>query len=490
MSDIYSLSVVADAAFSAGCQYASRTSHSLPLSDKCQQALRLVRSCSNLISDFWYYPRLLRDGYPSVQAFEDTYGRTTISHLQNATRNHLNDIARICHMDDCDVLLLEDRRCPKKDKIELSKTMRETLVAIRTVDKPNVHRLREFAQTTLPLFGYIGRVGELVLEKTHQTLKRHIQLSNNRNIQIHAMSSAAFADWQGRLTMIARDATAGDRKAILCYFRLLAGREAVSALNAELSADISAQVAQALGPSGCLVRELHFQAQLVLSPRAESDTTDLFWTIPRPLEAETAGSLLPHHQNRALQFLMRAHGGDLSQFKICVGDSVSSNFSNGASGESFCRGDIVEVLVYHPTTPAFHFPFLVQPNCMSPVPSWTSTSGVSLWCVHCVLSLEANRGPAKFFAAVLPCSDISSEQLRNANDLRLSKYRVGLENNLSFARLEPSVRRAGILHDCVSNNCHPEPSKTSLCHSPTMEPLKGGEFFALTKRNGYPPRRG
>ncbi len=72
MSQVYSLSVVADAAFLSGCYYVSNmpTRHFL-LVQKCPEALRIVQLCTNLISEFLYFPRLNRDGYLSAQAFRD-----------------------------------------------------------------------------------------------------------------------------------------------------------------------------------------------------------------------------------------------------------------------------------------------------------------------------------------------------------------------------------------------------------------------------------
>ncbi len=181
MSELYALSVIADEAFSAGCRYASENRHESKLiSDKCGEDLRLVTSCSTLISELWYYPRMNTDGYRSVELFNRENGNEKTRRLQILVHRHLEKVTAVCRMSDSDVLELEDRHCPRQRKLELSKIMRETLAAIKAVDKPNLHRLRELVHTTLPLVGYVGRIGELVLEKAHQTLKRSIKQSNNR----------------------------------------------------------------------------------------------------------------------------------------------------------------------------------------------------------------------------------------------------------------------------------------------------------------------
>ncbi len=74
-------------------------------------------------------------------------------------------------MNDADALLLENSECAKEKRLMLSKIQRSTLIAIKCVDKPNVHSLRELVSTTLPMVGHIGRVGELVLEKNPPAAK-------------------------------------------------------------------------------------------------------------------------------------------------------------------------------------------------------------------------------------------------------------------------------------------------------------------------------
>ena len=43
------------------------------------------------------------------------------------------------------------------------------------LDKPNLHRLHELFAHTLPMFGTLRHIGELILEKGHQPLKRAIK---------------------------------------------------------------------------------------------------------------------------------------------------------------------------------------------------------------------------------------------------------------------------------------------------------------------------
>ncbi len=193
MSELYALSTVAEIALIAGCMHEDKQSgKQSTVSHKSQEAIRLVGSCGRLVSSLWYIPVMEIDGPSKVRSFEYRNGDQHLRTLQILTDSHLKNVRNICHMADADVLLLEDPSCPRQKKLELSKLHYATSIALKTVDKPNLHRLRELVLTTLPMIGYIGRVAELVLEKTHQTLKRAISISNNQDIQLHCMRTAAF----------------------------------------------------------------------------------------------------------------------------------------------------------------------------------------------------------------------------------------------------------------------------------------------------------
>ncbi len=137
---------------------------------------------SNLYSPVTFLPPTL-DGFLAVQRFETMQGAEYLAELQKLTEAHLKLLSQVCHMSDSAVMLLEDPGCSKERKNELMKVQRQTMTAIKTVDKPNIHRLRELVYTSLPMIVHATRFGELVFEKTHQLLKRVILISNNRDIQ-------------------------------------------------------------------------------------------------------------------------------------------------------------------------------------------------------------------------------------------------------------------------------------------------------------------
>ncbi len=56
------------------------------------------------------------------------------------------------------------------------------------LDKPNLHRLVELSVHTMPRIGNVKYGEELILEKSHQSMKRGIEHSNNKNAQLQAMN--------------------------------------------------------------------------------------------------------------------------------------------------------------------------------------------------------------------------------------------------------------------------------------------------------------
>ncbi len=55
------------------------------------------------------------------------------------------------------------------------------------------------------MYVYVAKSGllrELSLERTHQRVKRAIQISNNKDVHKFVMDRIRFADWQARLTSV------------------------------------------------------------------------------------------------------------------------------------------------------------------------------------------------------------------------------------------------------------------------------------------------
>lgn len=73
--------------------------------------------------------------------------------------------------------------------------------AVRHISKPCLHRLVELAIHSLPMYGFLLRIGEINFEKRHQSVKRQIGASNQRDIHQQAFRGLVFEDWEGRLCL-------------------------------------------------------------------------------------------------------------------------------------------------------------------------------------------------------------------------------------------------------------------------------------------------
>ncbi len=138
---------------------------------KRKDALALVESASRLITEIWFRPDCLRDSTDDLRAFEANFGNDYLLRIRNRVDEHLTLIERICIMDDNDALALEECTGSAASRSWLAREHSVCVLARKTVDKPNVHRLRELVLCTLPMLGHVSAVGELPLEKTHQGLK-------------------------------------------------------------------------------------------------------------------------------------------------------------------------------------------------------------------------------------------------------------------------------------------------------------------------------
>ena len=62
------------------------------------------------------------------------------------------------------------------------------MTSANMLDKPNGHRLLELFIHTVPLFGSLKFIEELILEKAHHSVKNAVDMSNMKNEQVQAMN--------------------------------------------------------------------------------------------------------------------------------------------------------------------------------------------------------------------------------------------------------------------------------------------------------------
>ncbi len=278
MTDMYALGLVAELGFRRGCAAMQSMPNSVFISEICTSAIELVGSRANLICEIWYRPNQEKDGVPVFINYGRNNCTSVLNRIQLLVHEHIEKVEAIFCRSDEDKEALEDRCCSRQRKMELAILHSQAITAIKCVDKPNVHRLREMVRTTLPMVGHMSLIGELVLEKAPQRLKRALKQSNIKYAHLQSMLSVSFDDWRGRSTSIASGCFENDKHAVACCSRLLSGREPIEALNGGISPTLKNEIRTALGPELCILTELRCQANSVLSPRSSS-VSKFHWSV-------------------------------------------------------------------------------------------------------------------------------------------------------------------------------------------------------------------
>ena len=123
-------------------------------------------------------PNSYLDGAKELQRYNDAGGRTRMFQLVNDVKDHCKFIEELGSID------------------------RES---VNILDKPNMHRLVELFTHTLPLFGSLKFIEELILEKAHQGAKRAVDMSNKKNEHVQGMMVYLQDDFVTRLRSITKD---------------------------------------------------------------------------------------------------------------------------------------------------------------------------------------------------------------------------------------------------------------------------------------------
>ncbi len=476
MTELYALSVVAHRAFIRAC--ASDSSNSSTITPRSRQSIRVVASCSALISKLWDRPTINRNNQLSSSYLDS---------IQKQTVMHITMVQDLCSMQDADWQLLQ-RSGSASRRRALKKDYRDCLAAIKAVDKPNVHRLYELVYTTLPMVGFVSRVGELVLEKAHQILKRAISQSNNREVQLQSMQSAAFSDWQGRLTIQVAGAFACKTNAIRGCFRLLAGREAIAMLEGRVGNYHYDLLREALGPICCVPELLRAQAKSVLSPRANT-SNHMTWVLEKNVESPQDSSPLSTETRsqsyNAFKIVCSITGSIAS---ITFGDAVRCFNEDGALNFGLKLGDVLQVQCFNFRNWSAQFPVVSQFSSMMFTDQLSAPLGPLYWKTVAFFTKRSRNGVYEYWAAVYPCTPVPHVYTRDECDFPWKRY--VLSKKVSFLVLDKSVIPVAAIPACPDRPCPSSPSTDKISHCSPCDPFRGSPFFLLTKAEGYPPRKG
>ncbi len=483
MTDLYALSVVAHHGFLRGCKAASLSVPRRPLSRTCIDAIGTVQSCSLLICRLWD-----TDSIPRTNAELGS----SLTVLHEMTFAHLLRIQELCKMTDEEVLSLENSDTSRVRRAELVKKRRECLIVIKAIDKPNIHRLHELVNCTIPMVGHVSRIGELVLEKAHQTLKRAIRLSNNKEVQIQSILSAVFNDWQGRLSMQVPSAMQSDQNAIRGCLRLLSGREAIQSLSGKITEHHEKAVLRALGPDCCVPSLLFAQAKSVLAPKANCKGPAK-WCLEGNKEVARDITAI-FTQERSMAFSLFSNMCHSMRNALCLVfcDTIRTSYPNGMSGIVLSYGDILDVPCHSAKDISAQYPIVAQPHWVSQSPTNPEWIGSLFCCVTALFSRVTSAGLTEFWAAVYPCEIVPSasppSRVFGTTEQQSSLYT--LHRTLSFVELNSTVRKAARIPLCENISCAPSLSRSCIIHGSNCDHMRGTKFYILSKTEGYPPRQG
>lgn len=163
------------------------------------QAVSLLEHLSTLLSSTHYVPDELIDGKRNINFYEKDNGELRLRCLLRRAEEYIQRVSKLCE---------------------------HSASAKKYLDKPNLHRMLEFYNYTLPSFGNVAHIQELIFEKAHQELKKGVSKSNHKNPQLQAMEHALGNDWAVRLCMeVERHFDEGWSDSVVKSIRRLLGDE-------------------------------------------------------------------------------------------------------------------------------------------------------------------------------------------------------------------------------------------------------------------------
>ena len=186
-------------------------------------AVKLITQLSRIIVRSQEHPKCGVDNESDMRRFNNCHGRKRLKDLVSDAREYCETIKDLSRIDTKHVGIL---------------------------DKPNMHRFVELFVHSLPMFGSMRFIEELILEKAHQTAKKAIDMSNKKNEQLQAMNDYLFDDFKCRLKSVTKFAGIGDDTRLTRDIAQLTGNGNI--LNADTVTDLNVlTVLRILGKDIC-----------------------------------------------------------------------------------------------------------------------------------------------------------------------------------------------------------------------------------------------
>lgn len=357
------------------------------------------------------------------------------------------------------------------------------------IDRPNIHRILELSNLTIPMFNHVSYIYELVFESSHQPLKFYLSRNHTLGSHIYAVHRVLAKDWMVRLWslwVIYKDSSETQRTRHFAFtgiLRLLVGEE-VDHVNWEAS-NLSVHLEQ-------LREHIHELMTGTVESRfgkwygdtRMSYNVDPNWKLLTPPRRHEFS--IEQNKFFASTAAHLAQSSMLSADNLVLCYKAILDRGYGSSGKSSHErlelGDIVQVLMH---------PLFKQRKFITS--SFSEDGYPQFFVVGGFYETDSGRS----WAVVKHCSLLSPSlisQLPDCSHSSLIKvatdrfYCPRSKVRVHYLELNRNVSKVGVLHNCaVDGNCKFTTSTRRLQHSTNT--LEGGRFLLLTRSMAYPPRR-
>ena len=422
--------------------------------DAAKEALRLLEHLKDLVAMTNWNPSVDCEGEEAYNMLRIECGRAYVASLQAMAARYVSAVNSFCG------------KYPEVGSV---------------LDKPNLHRLLELYSHTIPAFGHVSHVQELVFETAHQPLKRCISRGNHQNAETSAVEHCMGNDWQSRLALLHHFMNSPNE-----YERSAAGRglrrilmgtsvETISMDEAgvapfmeKIDDDIKklfvSPLVHILKSNGNVNAALVETAPCWITTKGKAfrtgcDASALEWDVESLIERGKAILLIQ---------LSRFNGTTCSvttewKAKRIRPPSVAGPNTTRSHDVIDC-GTVVQAVINRSERDGM----VLRPQ----------GRGDSIMCLFVLVGfLEGmQEGP---WAVAVECARQGNGNIQTPKQVRMTKAKVLLLNE--------GVRRVGVYHACDFNRlCSLDLDARKIIRGESI--LSGGTFRIQTRKEGYPPR--
>jgi len=384
--------------------------------------------------------------------------------------------------------------------------MAPTLTAVfqGLLNRPNLHRLYEFAFRTLPYIDHASFTAELNLEKRHKHLKRSITRSNGKVVHRFAMRNIVVEDWKSRLGHLRMPLTVDNPDDARSARRLICGAQTaqiqqdpspvlVERLNAILAGPGLAPSQELPSPGHtCPRSNTHRSRDILASAYYQARTFRMNTDFYNGLRPE----IRAHFQNNAVQDPQQA--GDnlgeealLSFLRLPYAPTWSS--PDSPPPQRIHTASIIEMRCYSSSNYEIQAPFVFQTQRSLALDVPQEDEGIMLWYVQDILTtsrLGTSDDIVLLLYPILHQNDDAFPVIPPPNyinaippESHFPTARITRGNLPVAARLNNTVIRVGnypvtfLPHEEEAENDDDAPPPPPILES----------FIAIRKSHGFPP---